>query len=79
MSRDYERKVEEWALWFDEHQRDGGDVHKKVEFLTKCVSGLLELCAHASKDLRELEGRSHDRPLYTPGQLHVRGDLRRLG
>jgi len=79
MSREYERKVEEVALWFDEHKRDGGDVHKKVEFLTKCVDNLIELCAHAARDLRETEGRKDGSAIFRPGQISVRGDLRRLG
>ncbi len=82
MSREVEQKLTEWTVWWDEHKRDGGDVEQKYKILLKQVEGFFDVLALIVRDLRQLEGRPQSdlgNPLYLPGQLSVRGNLRRLG
>lgn len=82
MSRETEQKLEEWARWWDEHKRDGGDVEQKYKMLLKQMEGFFDLAAMIVRDLQGLEGRPKTdlgQPLYLPGQMRVRGDMRRVG
>jgi hypothetical protein len=67
MSRDFEARLADWAVWYHEHVNDGGDVHRQVAFLKKAVDGTLELLAIAAQDIQDLEGRPKRSPLiWTP-------------
>lgn len=71
MSRRLESDVVDWVKWFYEHKDDGGDVHKKIEFLTCSIDGLLGMLALAVIDIRVLEGRGNDETsiIMTPNQV----------
>jgi len=84
MSEDTARRLQEWAVWYTEHKRDGtlGDPLKKQEFILKALDGIFDLLSRVAEDLRDLEGRPREyvgRRLWTPGSIRVRGDLRRFG
>lgn len=82
MSRESEQRLADWAKWFHEHRLDGGDVHKKIQFLEKSVDGLLEMVCRCLEDIRDLEGRPREalgRKLWTPSGMTVAGDVRRFG
>ena len=77
MSAKFDERLMDWAKWWAEHRVDGGGLEMKVKFLDKAVEGLMELCAHAAHDIREIEARSNS--LYTPRSLGFEGDLRKIG
>ena len=82
MSREYEQRYEEWLKWYVEHQNDTDAVEQQVKFLRKAFEGCMELLAHALRDIRALEGRPREslgQPLWLPGPISVRGDVRRRG
>lgn len=82
MSQVFVERLTEWALWYKEHERDGGDVHMQIQFLKKAVDGCLELLACAAQDINDLEGRPKEalgRRLWTPSGMAVQGDVRRFG
>ncbi|MFQ5793039.1 MAG: hypothetical protein ACE5JI_21420 [Acidobacteriota bacterium] len=84
MSRESEKRLKEWAVWFEEHKRDGGDLYKQIAFLRRAVEILAEVTCRCLEDIRELEGRRAageelGSRLYVPRGLNVAGDVRRLG
>ena len=75
MSKEFEDRYADWFKWWKEHYNDTDNLEQQVKFLRKAVEGMMELLAHATRDIRALEGRpKHDlgQPLYLPGPMRVR-------
>lgn len=82
MSHTLDSKLADVAKWWDEHKRDGMSLEQEVKFLRRLIENLFDVLALMSNDLRDLEGRPREnlgRALYQPGQMSVRGDLRKFG
>jgi hypothetical protein len=77
MSREFEQRLEDWALWFHENKDRGRDYDKERAFLHKAIDGCIELLAIAAKDIQDVEGRpKRSNLLFTPSGVSVRGDVR---
>src|SRR5262245_59724455 len=57
MSQEYERKLEEWAVWWEERKNEHIPVEKKIVVTAKMIEGLFDLFAYIARDLRRAEGR----------------------
>ena len=82
MSREFEERFDEWFRWWREHHNDTDALEQQVKFLRKAVEGLMELTAYAMRDVRALEGRPREtlgQPLWLPGPISMRGNVRRRG
>jgi hypothetical protein len=81
MSQATYQRLQEWATWYYEHQRDGlrGDLTNRVRFLETTLEGAFDVIARLAEDVRELEGvPAHQRGprVWLPTSFKVRGDIR---
>lgn len=79
MSRQFEERLTEWAVWYDHNRRllPEHDLRKQIEFLIRAVDGAFECLALAAKDIQSLEGAR--RQLWLPREVAIRGDVRKFG
>jgi hypothetical protein len=82
MSQRLDERLRDWAVYWDEHKNDGGDIEQRLRLREKVIEGMFELFAHTAAAITELEGRPREdlgRKIWTPGPISVRGDLSRFG
>lgn len=58
MSKEFETKLEEWAVWWGERKNEHIPIDKKIVVTAKMIEGLFDLFAYIARDLRRAEGRS---------------------
>lgn len=81
MSRDLEKRLADWGVWYHQNKKriPVMDLQKRHDFQEKVIDGLLELVAIAAEDIRTLEGRARSKSLWLPDGMHVTGDLKKFG
>lgn len=83
MSKRFEERLTEWALWFHENKDRScnASLPDQIKFQAKAIDGLLECLALAAKDIQNLEHRAGERSnhLWLPGKVNITGDLGRRG
>jgi len=58
LSREFEKRLGEWAIWYHEHKstvRNSEDFEKVKDFTIRAIDGCLELLAMAAQDIQDLE------------------------
>jgi hypothetical protein len=81
MSRETEKRLIEWAVWFHENSPriPKNDLQKRCDFLQKNLDGLYELMTRVCEDLRIAEGRPVSNRLWLPEGVKMTGDVRKFG
>lgn len=81
MSKQLEKRVEEWGLWYHYNKDRIPPTHleKRCAFYEKAIDGCIEILAIATKDIQELEGKKPGASLWLPKGMSMLGDPKEFG
>lgn len=76
MSAETEDKLKDVAIWFYENKSriPRGNLERKIEFLEKTISCLLEVVALQAKDIQIMEQRHPRNRLWLPESVSIDGE-----